>query len=128
MGASITNKRTILIVDDEHDVIETLGFMLKKRGYSVTTAFDSREVLEKAKSKKPDLIVLDLMMPYIDGFEVCKKIKNDEELKKIPVIALTARSDDSARMKAQNSGVDDYILKPFSLTFLIGKINGFFYV
>jgi DNA-binding response OmpR family regulator len=116
-------KGRILIIDDEPDIVETLTFMLKARNYDVITAFDGQEGLVKVKTENPDLALLDIMMPGIDGYDVCSKIKSDKDTKKLPVIMLTAKGEGDAVIKAHKSGADDYIVKPFSLPTLVSKLN-----
>jgi two-component system, OmpR family, alkaline phosphatase synthesis response regulator PhoP len=115
----------ILVIDDDFDIVETVTFMLESRGYYVITALGGEEGLVKAKERLPDIILLDLMMPLMDGFEVCQKLKNDEDTKNIPVIILTARGDSEAHYKAFKLSADDYIVKPFNLPALIAKLNKF---
>jgi DNA-binding response OmpR family regulator len=113
----------ILIVDDDIDIVETMVFALQKNSFSVITAFNGADGLLKAKYEEPDIIILDLMMPKMDGFEVCTKLKSDETTKKIPVIVFTARNDKDAHYKVFKCGNDDYIVKPFRLPDLVTKIN-----
>jgi DNA-binding response OmpR family regulator len=112
----------ILIVDDDVDIVETMAFALQK-SFSVITASNGADGLIKAKYEEPDVIILDLMMPKMDGFEVCLKLKSDDVTKKIPVIIFTARNDKDAHYKVFKCGNDDYIVKPFRLTDLVTKIN-----
>ena len=113
----------ILIVDDEPDVVETLTKMLVNRSFKVLIAFDGNDGLMKAKDEQPDVILLDLMMPKMDGFEMIKRLKSDEATDGIPVIILTARSDTEARFKTYRYRADAYMVKPFHLPDLITKIN-----
>jgi len=116
-------KVKILVIDDEADIVDTVSFMLRSRGYDVVTASDGGEGLTKAMLEHPDLILLDIIMPVMDGFEVCLKMKRDKEASKVPVIMFTARGDNDAVVKAKNVGADDYIVKPFNLPTLVTKIN-----
>jgi DNA-binding response OmpR family regulator len=116
-------KGRILIIDDEPDIVETLTFMLEARNYDVITAFDGQEGLVKVKTENPDLALLDIMMPAMDAYDVCSKIKSDKDTKKLPVIMLTAKGEGDAVIKAHKSGADDYIVKPFSLPTLVSKLN-----
>jgi len=118
-------KAKILIIDDEIDIVETVSFMLTARGYTVISAFDGIEGMEKAKLQKPNLIFLDIMMPGMDGYEICVKIKTDKDTKNIPIIMLTAKGESDSVQKAHKSGANDYIVKPFSLPTLLNKINKF---
>jgi two-component system alkaline phosphatase synthesis response regulator PhoP len=122
-------KGKILVVDDEPDVVDMLRMMLENASYEVVSAYDGKEGIEKAKEEKPDAIVLDLMMPGMDGFEACKEMKNDPELKAIPVLVLTAISRHFSDTKyARNLGLglvsDDYIDKPVDPKLLLSRIAG----
>jgi len=117
------DKKTILIVDDEPDILRLTSLRLKKLGFNVITAVDGREAVRVAKSKKPDLILLDLALPLLNGDEVCKKIKKDEKVKHIPIILFTAHSDIMTAEKAKEFGADDYIIKPFDPEELRGKVE-----
>jgi len=113
----------ILIVDDEPDLVETLTVMLVNRNFTVLAASDGDDGLAKAKDRQPNIIILDLMMPNMDGFEMIKRLKSDETTSEIPVIILTARSDTEARFKTHRYKADAYIVKPFNLPSLVTKIN-----
>ena len=117
--------KKILIIDDEPDVIDTLAFMLKARNFEVISAPDGLAGLSRVKADKPDLVLLDIMMPGMDGYEVCSKIKRDNATKNVPVIMLTARGEGEAVTKAHKSGADDYIVKPFNLPTLLARLNKF---
>ncbi|MDQ1317117.1 MAG: two-component system, OmpR family, alkaline phosphatase synthesis response regulator PhoP [Candidatus Poribacteria bacterium] len=116
-------KSKILVVDDEPDIVETVSFMLQARNFDVITASDGLEGLAKVRTEHPDLILLDIMMPVMDGYEVCTKLRKDKDMKNIPVIMLTARGENEAVIRAHKSGADDYIVKPFSLPTLVSKLN-----
>lgn len=120
-------KYKILIVDDEPDIVETLSFMLQARNFDVVTASDGLEALSKVKSERPDLVLLDIMMPGMDGYDVCVKLKTDKETKNIPVVMLTARGENEAVIRAHKSGANDYIVKPFTLPTLVNKLNRLLY-
>ncbi len=120
-------RHKILIVDDEPDIVETLSFMLQARNFDVVTASDGLEALSKVKSEHPDLVLLDIMMPGMDGYDVCVKLKTDKETKNIPVVMLTARGENEAVIRAHKSGAHDYIVKPFTLPTLINKLNKLLY-
>ena len=113
----------VLVVDDEVYILHILDFSLGAEGYEVITAADGEQALEKAISEKPDLIILDIMMPKMDGYETCKKIKQQPETKHIPVLLLTAKGRDIDRQRGFDSGADDYITKPFSPNKLIGRVQ-----
>ena len=115
--------KKILIIDDEPDIIKVVKFRLIKTGYELMTAADGREGLELARVLKPDLVLLDYRMPFLNGDEVCKEIKKDESTKHIPVILMTASTQDTLKENIQTMGADDYILKPFEPEELIKKIK-----
>ena len=106
--------KKIVIAEDEQHIANLVVFKLKREGYDVRWAKDGGEALETIKETKPDLILLDVMMPVMDGFEVLKKIRDDEELKAIPVIILSAKGQEQDIVRGFDSGTDDYIVKPFS--------------
>jgi len=116
-------KENILIVDDEEDVLELVRYNLEKEGYTVHTAACGEDALKKVASKLPDLIVLDLMLPGIDGLTICKKLKSEGKTQNIPVIMLTAKSEESDVVTGLEIGADDYITKPFSPKILIARIR-----
>jgi DNA-binding response OmpR family regulator len=115
--------KKILVVDDETELLKALSIRLKTSGYEVITASDGQEGLEKAKSLNPDLIVLDILMPKMDGYEVCRMLKFDEKYKSIPVIMLTAKAQDIDKAMGKKVGADDYITKPFETQDLVDKIK-----
>jgi DNA-binding response OmpR family regulator len=115
--------KKILVVDDETELLKALSIRLKTSGYEVITASDGQEGLEKAKSLNPDLIVLDILMPKMDGYEVCRMLKFDEKYKSIPVIMLTAKTQDIDKAMGKKVGANDYITKPFETQDLIDKIK-----
>jgi two-component system, OmpR family, alkaline phosphatase synthesis response regulator PhoP len=106
--------KKILAVDDERHIVRLVEVNLQRAGYEVVTAYDGREALEKVKSESPDLVVLDVMMPYMDGFEVLKNLKGDPTTAEIPVIMLTAKAQDADVFRGWQSGVDCYLTKPFN--------------
>jgi DNA-binding response OmpR family regulator len=116
-------KEKILIIDDEPDIVETLTLMLQARNYDVVTAMDGTEGLAKVKTERPDITLLDIMMPGMSGYDVCQKLKTSNDTKKMPVIMLTAKGENEAVMKARKAGADDYIVKPFNLPTLVNKVN-----
>ncbi len=115
--------KKVLVVDDEQDVLELLTYNLKQAGYEVLSAEDGKEALWKVRVFSPDIIVLDIMLPVIDGLEVCKTLKKDPQSSKIPIIMLTARGNEADRIKGFESGVDDYLVKPFSVRELILRLK-----
>ena len=106
--------KKILAVDDERHIVRLVEVNLQRAGYEVVTAYDGREALEKVKAENPDLVVLDVMMPYMDGFEVLKNLKADPSTAEIPVIMLTAKAQDADVFRGWQSGVDCYLTKPFN--------------
>ncbi|MBM3319774.1 MAG: response regulator [Candidatus Eisenbacteria bacterium] len=117
--------KKILVVDDEVYILHILDFSLGAEGYEVLTAADGEEAVRLARTEKPDLIVLDIMMPKVDGFEACRRLKADPETSPIPVILLTAKGREVDRQVGMEVGADDYIVKPFSPTRLIEKIENY---
>jgi len=117
------SKGRILVVDDEIYIVHILDFSLGMEGYEVVTALDGEQALEKVKTEKPDLIVLDIMMPKLDGYEVCKNIKSSASTQHIPVILLSAKGRNVDQKLGFDVGADDYITKPFSPRKLVERIN-----
>lgn len=116
-------KENILIVDDEEDVLELVQFNLEKEGFKTETASSGEEALHKVRARQPDLIVLDLMLPGLDGLDVCKKLKNDTKTQHIPVIMLTAKGEEVDIVTGLELGADDYVTKPFSPKVLVARIR-----
>jgi DNA-binding response OmpR family regulator len=116
-------RKKILVVEDDADLVELLCISLKKAGFSVGTAGDGIEALKKARSLAPDLILLDLMLPELDGFAVCETLRRDPALAQVPVIVLTALSSQLARLSGLDAGANDYITKPFSAKHLLSRVN-----
>lgn len=104
----------ILVVDDEPDILSVLVYHLSREGYRVTTAVNGQGALQAAESERPDLIILDLMLPGMDGYEVLHRLRRDERTQTIPIILLTARREEEEKVKGFETGADDYITKPFS--------------
>ena len=117
------HKGTILVIDDEPDLLELVEFNLKKDGYEVIVAKNGQAGLEIAQKVVPDMIVLDLMMPGIDGLEVCRQLRGDSRTKQIPMIMLTAKSAEADRIVGLELGADDYITKPFSPRELLARVR-----
>jgi two-component system, OmpR family, alkaline phosphatase synthesis response regulator PhoP len=113
----------ILIVDDEPDILELLEYNLKKEGFQVFTANNGEDAIQKAKKTLPDLIILDIMMPKLDGIETCRMLRQLPEFKNTFMIFLTARSEEYSEIAGFNVGADDYIAKPIKPRALIGRIN-----
>jgi len=117
------DSKKILVVDDERDLVETLTFRLKASGYDIIAAFDGQEALEKAKKENPDLIILDLMLPKMDGYKVCGLLKADTRYNKIPIILFTAKAQAEDRKLGEEVGANAYIIKPFDPQVLLSKIK-----
>mgnify|MGYP001592490019 FL=1 len=113
----------ILLVDDEQDIIEFLGYNLTKEGYNVTTTTNGKEAIEIAKKIKPDLIILDVMMPEMDGIETCQEIRQIEELKNTLIIFLSARGEDYSQVAGFDAGADDYITKPIKPRLFVSRVK-----
>ena len=116
-------KGKILVVDDEVYILHILDFSLGAEGFEVITANNGELAVEKAKQEKPNLIVLDIMMPVLDGYETCRRLKRDSDTKEIPVILLTAKGRDVDKRLRFEVGAIDYIVKPFSPSRLIERIE-----
>ena len=113
----------VLIVDDEEHIVELLQFNLVNAGYKVITANNGLDALKKVKENKPDLLLLDLMLPGMDGLDVCKEIKRDKETSKTSIIMLTAKSEELDKILGLELGADDYITKPFSIRELLARVK-----
>lgn len=116
----------ILIVDDDEDILDLLSYNLSKEGYQVFKAQDGVEALEVAKQKLPELIILDIMMPRMDGVEACRLMREEPELSKSHIIFLTARVEEYSEVAAFDSGADDFISKPIKPRALLSRVNSFF--
>ena len=116
-------KQKILVVDDEEDILELLKFNLSREGYQVLCAVSGEQALRLVRSENPDLIMLDLMLPGIDGLEVTKRLKNDPDTKNLPIVMLTAKGEEADIVTGLELGADDYITKPFSPRVLIARIR-----
>ena len=119
----MTTKPKILVVDDEPDAVELIEFNLKANGYEVATAADGEEALQKARAILPSLIILDLMLPEVDGMEVCKILRRDQRTQNIPIIMLTAKAAEIDRVLGLELGADDYVTKPFSPRELVLRVK-----
>lgn len=118
--------RKILAVDDEKHIVRLVQVNLERAGYTVVTANDGKEALEKVASENPDLVVLDVMMPYMDGFEVLQNLRRNSATRDIPVIMLTAKAQDADVFKGWQSGVDCYLTKPFNPMELLSFVKRIF--
>jgi DNA-binding response OmpR family regulator len=115
--------KTILIVDDEAYIVTSLEYVMQSAGFEVAVAYDGEEALEKVAENVPALVILDLMMPKLDGFEVCQKIRENPLWKDIRIIILTAKGRDTERKKGMSLGADDYMTKPFSTRDILNRVK-----
>ena len=116
-------KLNLLVVEDDEDILNLLAYNLRAAGYGVVSSKDGYEALAEARSQLPDLVILDLMLPGLDGFEVCRELKRGAETRHIPIIMLTARGEEIDRIVGLELGADDYVVKPFSPRELILRIR-----
>lgn len=116
-------KKAIYVVDDEEDILELLRYNLEKEGYAVKCISSGEEALVQVKKGQPDLMILDLMLPGIDGFEVCRSLKGDSSTSHIPIVILSAKGEDSDVVAGLELGADDYVTKPFTPKVLIARIR-----
>ena len=114
-------KKKIMVVDDEPDIRELIRFNLEKEGFEVFSVADGETALEEVRLRQPDLIILDVMLPGINGIEVCFRMKSDTAFKSIPIVMLSAKSDESDQLVGLKIGADDYLVKPFSPKVLVAK-------
>ena len=120
------NTKKVLIVDDEPDILEIVSYNLSKEGYEIYTAKDGNEAIEKAKLLRPDLIILDIMMPKKTGVEVCQILRSQTLFEDTLIIFLTALSDEASQIKGLETGADDYVNKPISPKVLVSRVNALF--
>jgi two-component system, OmpR family, alkaline phosphatase synthesis response regulator PhoP len=118
--------KKILIADDEPDILEIISYNLRSEGYETVTAKDGEEALQKAKIVKPDLIILDVMMPNKNGMEVCKLLRNQPDFQQTLIIFLTALNDEGSHIRGLEFGADDFLTKPVSPKVLVSKVNSLF--
>ena len=116
-------QKKVLIVDDEKDIVETISFVLEAQGYRCICAYDGEAGLKKAKDEIPDLMVLDVMMPNINGFKISRLLKFDSKYKNIPILMLTARSQKEDKMIGEETGADIYMTKPFDIEELVKNVK-----
>jgi len=116
-------KEKVLVVDDEEDILELVRYNLNMDGYKITCALNGEDALKKARSEIYDLIILDLMLPGIDGLEVTRKLKDDQKTRSVPVVMLTAKGEESDVVAGLELGADDYITKPFSPRILTARVR-----
>ena len=116
-------KRRVLVVDDEKDLVDLISYNLGRGGYEVLTAYDGKDALEIAQREVPDLVVLDLMLPGLDGTEVARRLKSDARTASVPIVMLTAKGEETDVVVGLTIGADDYVTKPFSMKILLARIN-----
>lgn len=121
-----TKAKKILVADDESDILEIIQYNLVREGYEVFTAKDGNDALDKARELHPDLIILDIMMPYKTGVEVCRILRTNDAFDDVLIIFLTALNDEASQVKGLESGADDYISKPISPKVLVSRVNAVF--
>lgn len=119
------NTRKILVVDDEVDLVETVRFPLEMEGFSVLVSYNGEDALNQARKENPDLIILDLMLPKLDGYKVCRLLKFDERYKHIPILMLTAKTQEKDKILGKETGADEYITKPFEMDYLLKKVRAY---
>jgi len=115
--------QTILVVDDEKDIVELISYNLEKEKFTVFKAYDGEASLRIINQQKPDLLILDLMLPKMSGFDVCKSIRNNPQFCRLPIIMLTAKSEESDKVIGLEIGADDYLTKPFSIKELVARVR-----
>lgn len=116
-------KKKILVVDDQVDLVKTIQFALELEGYEVLVSYNGEDALNQAQRENPDLILLDIMLPKLDGYKVCRLLKFDEQFKHIPILMVTAKTQEKDKILGVETGADEYITKPFDIDDLIGKIK-----
>ena len=117
------SQKKILVVDDEVDLVETIRFPLEMDGFNVLVSYNGEDALNQARKEKPDLIILDLMLPKLDGYKVCRLLKFDERYKDIPILMLTAKTQEKDKLLGKETGADEYITKPFDIEYLINRVK-----
>jgi DNA-binding response OmpR family regulator len=115
----------ILVVDDEPTLVRLMEFILAKQGHTMLVATNGEDAIARAREEKPDLILLDIMMPRVDGYQVARTIRADEEIKSTPIIMLSAKAQDEDIQKGMEVGVDEYITKPFAPDLLVSVVNDY---
>jgi len=117
--------KKILVVDDEVDLVETVRFSLELEGFDVLVSYNGEDALNQARKESPDLIILDLMLPKLDGYKVCRLLKFDERYKHIPILMLTAKTQEKDKTLGMETGADEYITKPFEMDYLMEKVKAY---
>jgi DNA-binding response OmpR family regulator len=116
-------KRKILLVDDEVDLVKTIKFSLELEGYKVLVSYNGEDALNQARKENPDLILLDIMLPKLDGYKVCRLLKFDEQYKHIPILMMTAKTQEKDKLMGKETGANEYITKPFDMEELMEKVK-----
>ena len=116
-------KRRVLVIDDEKDLVELIGYNLSRNGFEVLSAFNGNDALDLAQRETPDLIILDLMLPGLDGTEVARRLRADARTASVPIVMLTAKGEETDVVVGLTLGADDYVTKPFSMKILLARIN-----
>jgi DNA-binding response OmpR family regulator len=119
------NQKKILVVDDEPDLVETVRFPLEMEGFHVLVSYNGEDALNQARKENPDLILLDLMLPKLDGYKVCRLLKFDERYKHIPILMLTAKTQEKDKILGKETGANEYITKPFDIDELMEKVKSY---
>src|SRR4030042_1443762 len=117
--------KKILIVDDEIDLVETVRYPLEMEGFNVLVSYNGEDALSQARKEKPDLILLDLMLPKLDGYKVCRLLKFDERYRNIPILMLTAKTQEKDKTIGMETGADEYITKHFDMDELLEKVKAY---
>jgi phosphate regulon transcriptional regulator PhoB len=117
------NMKRILIIEDDRDIVELVRYNLANEGYQVSAVYDGSSGLSTLKKSPPDLLLLDLMLPKLSGLEICREVRKDESLNRLPILMLTARADEADRVVGLEMGADDYVVKPFSPRELIARVK-----
>jgi DNA-binding response OmpR family regulator len=117
--------KKILVVDDEVDLVETVRFPLEMEGFDVLVSYNGEDALSQARKENPDLIILDLMLPKLDGYKVCRLLKFDERYKHIPILMLTAKTQKKDKTLGMETGANEYITKPFEMDYLMEKVKAY---
>jgi len=118
-------KKKILVVDDEVDLVKTIQFALELEGYKVLVSYNGEDALNQARKENPDLILLDIMLPKLDGYKVCRLLKFDEQYKHIPILMMTAKTQEKDKLMGKETGANEYITKPFDMEELMEKVKAY---
>jgi two-component system, OmpR family, alkaline phosphatase synthesis response regulator PhoP len=122
-GELLVERKKVLVVDDEVHIVELVRVCLEDTDYEIIEAYDGQEALDKARSENPDLILLDVMLPKMDGYQVCRNLKSSEDTRDIPIVMLTAKGQEVDKVKGFQAGADSYMTKPFSPLRLLTELE-----